>query len=549
MNAKNLLKKLMISTVIGTMALVSNAAIVPVSGDITANTTWTKNNQYFMTGFVYVKSGATLTIEPGTVIKGDKLSKATLIVTRTGKINAAGTAAEPIVFTSNQTAGSRAPGDWGGIIILGNAPENFKDTTSLSPLTIVQKDGVIEGGVDNAAGDGKFGGTNAADNSGTLTYVRIEYPGVAFQPNNEINGLTLGGVGSGTTLSHIQVSYSGDDSYEWFGGYVNADHLIAFRGTDDDFDTDNGFSGKVQFGVSYRDKTMSDIAAGGASNGFESDNDAGGSTNTQVTSAVFSNITIIGPREDGTTDLTGQTFKRGAHIRRNSAQSIFNSLFVGFPTGLFLDGAASQLNVTNGDLNFKYNTFAGCPKMEKAYDSAFVANATNNISLLTATTDAQLTAPYNATTPNAVPASGSPVLSGADFTNAKLGTGFTTVTYRGAFGANDTWATAWTNLDPQNTVYNAPTSIEEIASLNSIQVMPNPFAGVATVSLELSENATVAINLFDISGRLVKNIANTNASVGHNQYTVNAADLSNGVYFVKTQIGSETKTVKLILNK
>jgi hypothetical protein len=207
------------------------------------------------------------------------------------------------------------------------------------------------------------------------------------------------------------------------------------------------------------------------------------------------------------------------------------------------------LNVTNGDLNFKYNTFAGCPKMEKAYDSAFVANAANNISLLTATTDAQLTAPYNATTPNAVPASGSPVLSGADFTNAKLGTGFTTVTYRGAFGANDTWATAWTNLDPQNTVYNAPTSIEEIASLNSIQVMPNPFAGVATVSLELSENAIIAINLFDISGRLVKNIANTNASVGHNQYTVNAADLSNGVYFVKTQIGSETKTVKLILNK
>jgi hypothetical protein len=549
MNAKNLLKKLMISTVIGTMALVSNAAIVPVSGDITANTTWTKNNQYFMTGFVYVKSGATLTIEPGTVIKGDKLSKATLIVTRTGKINAAGTAAEPIVFTSNQVAGSRAPGDWGGIIILGNAPENFKDTTSLSPLTIVQKDGVIEGGVDNAAGDGKFGGTNAADNSGTLTYVRIEFPGVAFQPNNEINGLTLGGVGSGTTLSHIQVSYSGDDSYEWFGGTVNADHLIAYSGTDDDFDTDNGFGGKVQFGVAFRNKNISDLVAGGASNGFESDNDAGGSSNTPVTAAVFSNITIIGPRENASTDLTGQNFKRGAHIRRNSRESVFNSLFVGFPTGLYIDGAASQLNVTNGDLNFKYNTFAGCPKMEKAYDTAFVADVANNISLLAATTDAQLTDPYNATAPNAVPTSGSPVLSGADFTNAKLGTGFTTVTYRGAFGANDTWATGWTNLDPQNTVYNAPTSIEEIASLNSIQVMPNPFAGVATVSLELSENATVAINLFDISGRLVKNIANTNASVGHNQYTVNAADLSNGVYFVKTQIGSETKTVKLILNK
>lgn len=549
MNAKGLLKKLMLSASIAVASFAANAGTVNVSGDITVNTTWTKNNEYLLNGFIYVKNGATLTIEPGTLIKGDKASKATIIVTRTGKINAAGTAAEPIVFTSNQPAGSRAPGDWGGIILLGNAPENFKDTTSLSPLTIVQKDGVIEGGVDNAAGDGKFGGTNPADNSGVLSYVRIEFPGVAFQPNNEINGLTMGGVGSGTTLNHIQISYSGDDSYEWFGGTVNADHLIAFRGTDDDFDTDNGFGGKVQFGVSFRDAGISDLAAGGASNGFESDNDAGGSSNTPVTAAVFSNMTIIGPRENSGTDLTGQNFKRGAHIRRNSRQSIFNSLFVGFPTGLYIDGSAAQTNVTNGDLSFKYNTFAGCPKMEKAYDSAFVANAANNISLLAATTDAQLTAPYNAAAPNAVPATGSPVLSGADFTNAKLTSGFTTVTYRGAFGANDTWANSWTNLDPQNTTYAAPTSIEDVASLNAIQVTPNPSAGVATLTLSVTQTSTVAIALFDISGRNVKTIAEETIASGQHQFTINATDLNNGVYFVKTQIGTESKTQKLVLNK
>lgn len=174
--------------------------------------------------------------------------------------------------------------------------------------------GVIEGGVDNVAGDGKYGGTNATESSGTLQYIRIEYPGIAFLPNNEINGLTLGGVGSGTTLDDIQVSYSGDDSYEFFGGTVNAKYLVAFSGTDDDFDTDFGYSGKCQFLLAVRDSSYYDAA--GASNGFESDNDGTGTTSTPITSPVFSNVTLIGPKATLTTPVASY-FKRGnAHQKK-----------------------------------------------------------------------------------------------------------------------------------------------------------------------------------------------------------------------------------------
>ncbi len=171
-------------------------------------------NVYFLQGWTYVKSGATLTIEPGTIIRGDKINKAAIIVEPGGKLIAEGTPAAPIVFTSNQTAGSRNYGDWGGIILCGNAVINVTGGTA-----------VIEGGVGTV-----YGGTNDNDNSGIMKYVRIEFPGIAFQPNNEINGLTFGGVGDGTTIDYVQVSYSGDDSYEWFGGFVNAKHLVAHRG-------------------------------------------------------------------------------------------------------------------------------------------------------------------------------------------------------------------------------------------------------------------------------------------------------------------------------
>ena len=284
------------------------ATSIVLKGDITSNLTINNIDKYTLEGFVYVKSGVTVTIEEGAVIKGDKASKGTLIIERGAKIMAVGTATKPIVFTSAQPKGQRAYGDWGGIIICGKAPVNLP-----------AGEGIIEGGT-----GATFGGTDAADNSGKLKYVRIEFPGIAFQPNQEINGLTLGGVGSGTELDYIQVSYSGDDSYEWFGGTVNAKHLIALRGWDDEFDTDNGFSGNVQYCFALRDPQVADQSG---SNGFESDNDASGTTATPQTSAVFSNVTLCGPMKD-TSVAFNSLFKRGAHIRRNSAMSISTRLFL-----------------------------------------------------------------------------------------------------------------------------------------------------------------------------------------------------------------------------
>jgi hypothetical protein len=215
----------------------STGQVINVSGDITANTKWYAAAKYMLSGFVYVKSNATLTIEPGTIIKGVSGTKAALIIEKGSKIMAAGTAEKPIVFTSDKPKGQRGYGDWGGLVICGNAPTNKHDGG-------ITGNGVAEGGIGST-----YGGTIAADNSGVLQYVRIEFPGIGLTAtaNSEINGLTLYAVGSGTTIDHIQVSYSGDDSYEWFGGTVNMKYLVALRGWDDDWDTDNGYSGKVQF--------------------------------------------------------------------------------------------------------------------------------------------------------------------------------------------------------------------------------------------------------------------------------------------------------------
>ena len=189
-----------------------------------------KKGTYLLKGWVYVAAGSELTIEPGTIIKGDKQTMAALIVERGGKLIAQGTETAPIVFTSEEAKGQRRPGDWGGLILCGKAPHNAGEAQ-------------IEGGPRT-----KHGGNDAHDNSGVLSYVRVEFAGYPFEKDKEINGVTFGSVGDGTKIDHVQVSYSNDDSFEWFGGTVNCKNLIAYRGWDDDFDTDNGYSGHVQYG-------------------------------------------------------------------------------------------------------------------------------------------------------------------------------------------------------------------------------------------------------------------------------------------------------------
>ena len=310
-----------------------------VSTDITTNTSW--SGVVLLQNKVFVKNNATLTIAPGTVIRCDKASQATLIITRGAKINASGTASNPIVFTSNEAVGNRAEGDWGGLVILGLARNN-------QPGGVASIEGLVP------STDSQFGGAFDNDNSGVLQYVRVEFPGIPLEPNKELNGITFGSVGSGTTVNHLQVSFSGDDSYEWFGGTVNCKNLIVYRGLDDDFDTDFGYRGKIQFGLAIRDPFLSD--APGDSNCFETDNDANGTAAQPKTAPIFSNITIVGAKGDGTTVLpTGEKFEKAFRVRRNTATSCLNSIITGWEKGLSIEGAPVVANVNGDTLVFANN--------------------------------------------------------------------------------------------------------------------------------------------------------------------------------------------------
>ena len=319
-----------------------------VSGVITTNTTWTKNNVYLLQGLVYVDSTVTLTIEAGTLIRGDANTViSSLVIERGATIIANGTPCNPIVFTSSKPAGNRIRGDWGGLTILGRG------------ITNQGTDVPIEGIGANEV-RARFGGNNNADNSGSLKYIRIEYAGFAISPGVELNSLTFGGVGSGTTVDYIQTSFGNDDAFEWFGGAVNCKHLVAYRTLDDDFDTDFGYSGLVQFGIGIKDPTVADDPAISTSEGFESDNNATAPfTPTPKTSARFYNITQIGAfrcgsNAGGITQPSANGFRRGVRIRRNSELKIFNSIFMNNWRGLITDADV----IANGQAQFQNNIIA-----------------------------------------------------------------------------------------------------------------------------------------------------------------------------------------------
>lgn len=436
----------------------NNSENVILEGRIIENRTLKKDYVYKLRGLVYVTNGAVLTIEPGTKIVGERGRNGGLIITRSAKIVAEGTVNEPIVFTSEEPNPQR--GDWAGIAILGNAPTN-------SSFNGIQGIGEIEGGINNSDGLGLYGTPitqqqNPADNSGVLRYVRIEYAGYAFLPDKEINSLTLAGVGNQTEIDHVQVSYANDDAFEFFGGTVNASHLIAYRTLDDDFDTDSGYSGKIQFGIVLRDSAAADISK---VEGFESDNDANGSENMPQTSAVFSNFTILGPK--ATLANTGSNlYLAGVQIRRNSSISIFNSVIAGWPKGLLIDGSKGRptdLNISSATPSlFVQNTvIAGTPAGEEVVYAVSPNTPTgaNSASILAwfntpafgnrivaTNNEIGLGDAFNYSNPDFNPTGSSILNNGAAFTHPKLSSGFTPVTYIGAAAAGDAWWKTWTKF-------------------------------------------------------------------------------------------------------
>ena len=438
------------------------AQIVELSGNLTTQTL-TADKKYLIKGQVFVNSGIVLTIQPGTVIFGEKRTKGTLVINRGGRIEAKGTAALPIVFTSNQAEGDRDRGDWGGLVILGNASCNQVDPAieGIDPA-------VFFGG--NAANTKSSATVNDAENSGTLEYVRVEFAGIELTPNNETNSITMGGVGNGTKMEYVMVSYGGDDGFEWFGGTINARYLISHNSWDDDFDVDFGYSGNNQFGVAIRYPSYADQSG---SNIFECDNGPNDNNVQPYTTGTFSNFTGIGPIKTGAT-VSNSSFQHALDLRRRTAVSIVNSVFTGMPLGVRMNQSSvvSQYSTGVGILSNNIILTPGTTANQFLAGSGVVADSVRNIwnrtnavvagpasDALNTTLGISPDLIYGTRTdeqygsnPNFAVATGSTITSGSSFTLAKFSeanrTGkFTTVAYRGAFGSTD-WTDGWAEFNP-----------------------------------------------------------------------------------------------------
>jgi hypothetical protein len=419
-----------------------------LQGTITADRTLDGNKDYFLKGQIYVKGNATLTIPAGITVFAQKIDaaadKAVLVITQGSKIFINGTADKPVVFTS--ASASPAPGDWGAIVLLGKAPTNT--------------------GTGNAMGlpvsdDTKYGGSDAADNSGSITYLRLEYPGGINPPAEDewivdkVSGLVMASVGSGTKVDNVMVKYSNDDSFQFVGGTVNATHLISYNSGDDDFDFDLGYQGNLQFLVGYRTHASSQALR---ANGFESYNDEVPTTNAPLTRPVVSNMTIIGPHG---IDATKTNINMGVYMRKGTRLAVRNSVIAEYSEGAFMTCPRTRpVILADDDAEFRSNlvhsdtlarTFAwdqgaviavSDPEM-----TIFETNATNKNTVINAAADLKLKSMYATGAPDLTLADGSPAASGADFTGVDFSKSFfTQTTYRGAFGTGN-WAaqSAWAN--------------------------------------------------------------------------------------------------------
>ena len=395
--------------------------------------------KYTLKGYVYVTDGNTLTIAPGSVIVSDITEKGALIIERGGKLIADGRSTSPIIFTSGKPIGQRTPGDWGGIVMLGKAPTN----RPLDPAP------TVEGGVGR-----KYGGTDPNDESGILRYVRIEFAGIAAEPGSEINGLTLGGVGSGTIIENVQVSFGNDDAFEFFGGTVNCKNLIAFATADDDFDFDFGYQGRIQYGIACRKPDFVD--GGDAGNGIECDNDGTGTTAAPFTRPQLSNFTFVGPNN---ATGTAANHNLGNRWRRSTQFVLRNSIMIGWQKGGFSLESDNTIKsyYVDGTSEFKNNLVHAIVSPYKsgnqvlATDALLKAKAESEGCITYASGDeVLLNAPFYSTAPNFLPKAGSPALTGASFTG--MNAFFGSVAFRGAMGAAD-WTANWTNWDPQTQAY------------------------------------------------------------------------------------------------
>ena len=434
-----------------------DAATIEVTEDIAAGAEvkWTADNTYLLKRVIYVQPGATLTIEPGTVVKGVSASEAlatagipnavsALWVTRGGKLMAQGTADKPIIFTAQaddvadiKDLPVEASGLWGGVVLLGNAQVNSAQDSAGNVAT--PKYEVFEGTEDLP--QHRFGGADDGDSSGVMRYVSIRYPGNQFAPDRELNGLTMGGVGSGTVIEHVEVYGSSDDGFEWWGGRVNTRYLASIFSEDDSFDTDQGYRGVNQFWLAVQKPGNGD--KGGEHDGDLNQANVGTTPNPEQPRSMWYayNATFI-----------GNGISTALNIRDESAANYVNGVFTGFAGGVLVDNDARYEFQVSNEGNLLNNVFDVGTFSQGNTNARFLLDDTERgnvqaaagLMSLSATNDGGL---------DPRPAAGSPALVNVRMPHDAA---VMAVNYRGAFGPNDLWARGWTALDSLGILTRAP---------------------------------------------------------------------------------------------
>jgi hypothetical protein len=525
-----------------------------IGKSITQNTTWHKDSIYVLHDYVRVATGATLTIEPGTIVMGAPTPSDTslLIIQKGAKLYANGSSSSPIVFTSCKLQGTRNRGDWGGLVLCGSAPNNVGNNIEL------------EGGY-----RAFHGGTNVTDNTGSLQYMRVEYAGIKFNSNEETNGLTLASVGNGTNIKYVQVSYSGDDSFEWFGGTVNSRYLISWKTLDDDFDTDLGYRGNNQFGIGFRDYSSADVSG---SNGFESDNNSSNPNASPKTAPIFSNFEVWGPRTTASTPYNG-FFQSGAYLKNNTEIKLYNSLILGWPgdslqkkAGLYLDGAGTITNAKIDSIRIRncvigsylpnvlfLSTGSNLDWLPYSSMTSWYYKSTNHDSTSNNILLPQKKAPLRETPLFTVSSTSSPFNRGSSFMTATKPAlpqspqgFFQNVPFRGAMGGTD-WSAGWAEFNPNLVIYAANNysfrktvldsirTSDETQNLNhSLTIAPNPSQLSTKLTFFSSCEGKATISCVGMDGTCFQQ-EDLLVKMGKNEVEMDIASLPTGIFgvFVK----------------
>ncbi|MEX2281713.1 MAG: fibronectin type III domain-containing protein [Gemmatimonadota bacterium] len=428
---------------------------VVINADITTSRTLFADTIYTLTGFIHVANGATLTIEAGTKIQGDfNVVGSSLFIMRGARIRALGTADRPIVFTSSRPAGSRESGDWGGLILVGNGIINRAgdirlEGTDSHPIT---NPAIIYSN-----------GNNNADSSGELHYVRVEFAGYAPVTDAELNAVTFAAVGSGTAVDHVQVLAGLDDSFEWFGGAVDAKYLVSYDSGDDHFDMAEGYVGRLQFLIAYQNRLVTIRQGAGAlgpdpqaieNDGCGSNTGSGctsGYNSTPFNTPIVANFTLVGRGVLGTG--SGDI---GMVVRRGTGGYYVNGIVARWArAAISVRDAQTQQRITDGDLALRNVLMTEAPQLYQSGQQAGVDTTANALTLMSAATTSLFTAlpatPANADALDWMPSATSAARAGGLTTfSGKLqtaaGSFITPTSYRGAVDPNGPkWWQGWTS--------------------------------------------------------------------------------------------------------